>query len=107
MLEIFGNNHDANGAVKWQLEPVGRGTWSTLNMSFDNVPVYLDRGASECAPGGNDYTRIPGWLILGLIAPELVVFTAWHQFMDARETVEDLINLKYETSEKTANSTPL
>ena len=51
----------------------------TLNMPFDNVPVYLDRGTSECAASGNDYTRIPektGWLILGLIVPELTVFTA-------------------------------
>jgi hypothetical protein len=34
--------------------------------------------------------RKAGWLILALIAPELVVFVAWHQFIRAGETAEEM-----------------
>ena len=77
ILQIFGNNHDTNGTFKWQPEPVGRGAWNILSTCFiNNVLVHLDRGASECTASRNGFLRKAGWLILGLIAPELVVFTA-------------------------------
>jgi hypothetical protein len=92
----------ADGAafVSWKSEPATRGTfrllasclitlslcvWTAvhLNIAIEQPPhekwSFLRRIRSSSA-----YRRTK-WVLLGLLAPELVVYTAWRQWSSARE----------------------
>ncbi|KAJ9645741.1 hypothetical protein H2199_002781 [Coniosporium tulheliwenetii] len=61
-----GWTHDSatNDTITWQPEPTVRGTWGILLTCL----------------------RKTGWLVVGLVAPELVAFTALYQFVRAKQT---------------------
>lgn len=64
MSFISGNSSATNDTITWQPEPTVRGTWGILLTCL----------------------RKTGWLVVGLVAPELVAFTALYQFVRAKQT---------------------
>lgn len=111
MLRIFGDPHSENGTITWQPEPLSRGTWSILSTCTLTMflcvwtAVHLNVPPPESTVRA--FLRKTRWLILGLFAPELVVFTAWSQYKAARWTANSLNKSKNNTREPTEHSTPL
>src|SRR5579862_2232635 len=96
MLNIFGNGT----IVSWKPEPTNRGTWTILSSCIITISlciwtaVHLNIPEKEVRPRGwqgimaavlrHQFWRKVGWFVLGLLAPEMVVFTAWSQWQEAR-----------------------
>lgn len=121
MSQMFGNT--TNGTVIWQDEPSKRGTgsilstclittslciWTAVHLNVPRMnPPYWGTPhlLSHCLPHMMDgralvqLLRKVGWLILGLIAPEMVVYTAWHQHREAR-SFQKWVNKKLDKDEK-------
>jgi len=76
--------------ISWQSEPRGRGTWGILNSCVItlifcvytsvhlNVPPYR-------ATKAHKYATKALWTLAGILAPELVLYTAYKQYAAARE----------------------
>ena len=84
----------------WRGDPNGRGTMTllisclaTLSLCVYssihlNVPRYGERRVKY-------WLRFGRWLLTGIFAPELVVFTAWRQYSSARVLQQKIVgNLK-------------
>ncbi|RSL41831.1 hypothetical protein CEP54_015696 [Fusarium duplospermum] len=107
MDRIFGNGSESHRTATWEPEPTRRGTFSILSICLVtlslcvwtavhlNIPSSEER--SQDQPRGDSSEkwswksfrwtaqtlRKAGWMILGILAPELVLFTALQQFGDA------------------------
>ncbi|RSM05123.1 hypothetical protein CDV31_009757 [Fusarium ambrosium] len=118
MDRIFGNGSASHRNATWEPEPTQRGTFSILSTCLItlslcvwtavhlNIPSREERSQDE--PRGDSSEkwslkslrwtaqtfRKAGWMILGILAPELVLFTALQQFWDA----SDLRNLPLEAA---------
>jgi hypothetical protein len=92
--------------TSWYRVPNARGTWQllitcliTINLCVWtavhlNIPEKLDKGLPlRERIWKNYYCRRARWVLLGLLAPELVVYTAWMQWESAR--VFKLVANKY------------
>jgi len=81
-------------APGWVHEPPVRGTWSILyGCVFTLVLcVYSVIHLNVPRPGTrwNHYTRKGAWMLIALVAPEVVLFTAWLQWTSARRFCRDL-----------------
>ncbi|RSM09198.1 hypothetical protein CEP52_004258 [Fusarium oligoseptatum] len=107
MDRIFGNGSASHRNATWEPEPTQRGTFSILSICLItlslcvwtavhlNIPSREERSQNE-PPGASSEKwsrkrfrwaaqtfRKAGWMILGILAPELVLFTALQQFWDA------------------------
>ena len=75
---IFGNGSDT---VHWQPNPNIRGTADILTSCLTTLLlcVWTAVHLNVPEPGRpvKHFFRKVGWLILALLAPELVVYTAW------------------------------
>lgn len=64
-----------NGAA-WRPEPQGRGTWSILSTCILTLSLCiwsaLHLNVPEHGKGGKQLWRKTRWLIVGLVAPEIV-----------------------------------
>ena len=89
--------------TSWHNEPNSRGTWQllttcliTINLCVWtavhlNIPVPIpspDNRPLKIRIWRNYYCRRARWVLLGLLAPELVVYTAWMQWESARKLVQ-------------------
>jgi hypothetical protein len=95
----------ASHYTHWQSEPNTRGTfrllisclitltlcvWTAVHL---NVPVRkpVERSRRRGRRLRSNYwLRRARWVFLGLVAPELVVYTAWRQWSSARAMTRDL-----------------
>ena len=72
---IFGNTTTA-APVRWQAEPISRGTWSVLSSSLFTLGLCLWTALHLNIPQhgktAGQFWRKVGWLVLGLVAPEVV-----------------------------------
>ena len=108
MLPIFGNTV-VNSTASWFPEPAIRGTWTILSSCLIttslwvwtvvhlNIPKKIKEPRQAWRKLGwltkYDQTRRRlGWLILGIIAPEMVTFTAWDQYREAKKLFVDVRN---------------
>ena len=94
MSFIFGNSTERSG---WVSEPDRRGTFSILSACVAimllcvwtalhlNVPLPQENRWHWY--GSIRFWRKTLWLFLGLLAPDLVVYTAWYQFTEARKVL--------------------
>lgn len=72
-------------------EPVTRGTYSLVSSCVFplvlSVWTAIHLNIPEQAPGARQFLRKLAWLVVGLLAPEAVTFTAWNQYADAARLV--------------------
>ena len=82
--------HEYDG---WRGEPSGRGTWSILSMCLITLTlcvwtaVHLNLQGIQ--PPGllgklESILYKPRWIVVGLFAPEILVYIAWSQWLSAR-----------------------
>ncbi|RSL75214.1 hypothetical protein CEP51_011075 [Fusarium floridanum] len=109
MDRIFGNGSASHRTATWEPEPTQRGTFSILSTCLItlslcvwtavhlNIPPREERSQDEPRDDSSEKwslkslrwtaqtLRKAGWMILGILAPELVLFTALQQFWDASD----------------------
>lgn len=85
--------------VGWQSSPTTRGTWSIIIDCLVTLSLCVYTAIHPNVPRqGYTYweflrTRIK-WVSVGIIAPELVVYTAWRQWISANHLNKQLIKSK-------------
>ena len=76
---IFGNGTDI---VHWEASPQSRGTWDILSSCIITlilcVWTAVHLSISPLANFWEPKLRKVGWLVLALLAPEMVAYTAWY-----------------------------
>ncbi|TIA30028.1 hypothetical protein D6C78_09845 [Aureobasidium pullulans] len=86
MFAPFGNQ-TANQTATWHPEPRGRGTFGLLSSCITTLVlcVYtaVHLNIPEHGKERQQYFRKFGWVILGLLAPEIVAWNAWEQYRTA------------------------
>lgn len=110
MIHIFGNPHNENSTITWKPEPLSRGTWSILSTCVLTMFLCIWTAVHLNVPQPQStvraFLRKTRWLILGLFAPELVVFIAWSQYNAAKSTADSLNESKNNTPEQTEDDIP-
>jgi hypothetical protein len=79
--------------------------WSgtfTLTLCVYTV-IHLNIPAI-CKPKWKQYVRKAKWAVIGIFAPEVVLYTAWEQYMSAWELCRKLNSLKHGESKVTPES---
>ncbi|RPD60889.1 hypothetical protein L227DRAFT_501145 [Lentinus tigrinus ALCF2SS1-6] len=84
------SDHDL---VSWRAEPDFRGTFSIFSSCMSTLTVCIwsalhvdiqkGKSATMC------YLTKAGWLVVGLLCPELLLFTAFNQFWEAVRLTKD------------------
>ena len=76
---IFGNG---TNIVHWEASPQTRGTWDILSSCIITLILCVWTAVHlNISPPGSFWEpklRKVGWLILALLAPEMVAYTAWY-----------------------------
>lgn len=92
MVVVFGNV--TNQTTPWTPEPKGRGTWSLLSSCVITIALCawtaLHLNVPEHGTSGRQWLRKTKWLLLGLTAPEMVVYVAWRQRQEAKRLLRDV-----------------
>ncbi|KAK1757757.1 hypothetical protein QBC47DRAFT_164925 [Echria macrotheca] len=88
MSGIFGGGFSAE-TTGWKSDPSHRGTYSILSTCFVTLGLCIWTAIHLNIPEHHaswtrQVCRKIGWMMLGFIAPELVVFTAFQQYRAAR-----------------------
>ncbi|THZ06595.1 hypothetical protein D6C93_01402 [Aureobasidium pullulans] len=93
MFAPFGNQ-TANRTATWHPEPHGRGTFGILSSCITTLVlcVYtaVHLNIPEHGKERQQYFRKFGWVILGLLAPEIVAWNAWEQYRTASRITQDV-----------------
>ncbi|KAJ7838832.1 hypothetical protein B0H13DRAFT_2418945, partial [Mycena leptocephala] len=78
----------------WLDEPNTRGTYSLVSSCIFTLGLCvwtaIHLNIPERASAGRQFLRKLVWLAVGLLAPEVVTFTAWNQYADAARLVREL-----------------
>jgi hypothetical protein len=95
MFEPFGTP-GTNLSAHWHPEPRGRGTFNILSTCLTTMILCVWTAVHLNIPEHNGGTRQkflrkPGWLLLALLAPEIVVWNAWEQRKVARELMDAIV----------------
>jgi hypothetical protein len=83
MFNAFGNATQVPPA-SWRNEPATRGTWNILSSCLITLGLCLWTALHLNIPRHKEgawlsQIRKTGWLLLGLLAPEMLAYTAWYQ----------------------------
>jgi hypothetical protein len=89
MFAPFGTSA-TNISATWYPEPRGRGTFNILSTCLTTMFLCVWTAVHLNIPDRNggtkqNFLRKPGWLLLALLAPEIVAWNAWEQRRIARE----------------------
>ena len=88
MIDVFGNVTNGHTTV-WIPEPNSRGTWSILSSCIITISLCVWTAVHLNIPEHQrrkqQLWRKIKWLLLGLIAPEMVAYVAWHQRKEAKK----------------------
>lgn len=95
MFSPFGDP-TASASAAWHSEPRGRGTFNILSSCLTTMILCVWTAVHLNIPERSGTTnqkflRKPGWLLLALLAPEIVAWNAWEQRQIARELKNDFI----------------
>lgn len=89
MFAPFGDSTVSSSAT-WHPEPRGRGTFNILSSCLTTMilcvwtAVHLNI-ADHNGGTRQKFLRKPGWLLLALLAPEIVAWNPWEQRQAAQE----------------------
>jgi len=83
MFHGFGNATQVYPS-SWRDEPLTRGTWNILSSCLITLGLCLWVALHLSIPRHKEGALIPkirktSWLLLGLLAPEMIAYTAWYQ----------------------------
>lgn len=91
MLNIFGNV-TSNETISWQPEPTTRGTFSVLSICLITISLCvwtaIHLNVPEHEKGVKQVLKKAKWMLVGLVAPELILSIAWCQYIQARAMVK-------------------
>ncbi|THY35378.1 hypothetical protein D6D01_01340 [Aureobasidium pullulans] len=94
-----------NQTAAWHPEPRERGTFSILSSCLTTLVLCVWTAVHLNIPKtGKEHLqkyRKAGWLVLGLLAPELVAWNAWEQYRKASRITQKV----YQTYPRTPTST--
>ena len=85
--------------VSWQKSPNLRGTWDLLISCAFTLVICVYSTVHLNLPGDEPrcrwcrvwwHLRKPGWIAIGILAPEIVVYTAWRQWVSARALTNEM-----------------
>ncbi|KAL8659400.1 MAG: hypothetical protein Q9202_007149 [Teloschistes flavicans] len=110
MVYFFGN-YTVNGTSSWVPEPNGRGTWSLLSTCIITISLCVWSAVHLNVPehhkAHSQYLRKFKWLLLGLFAPELVVYVAWQQRQEANKISTEINKIYRELGPLSRERDPL
>ena len=96
MLHPFGND-TVSPPAQWHPEPNFRGTWSVLSSClltmFLCVWTAVHLNLPEHKKEREQTLRKVGWLLLALVAPEVVAWNAFEQRREVKELTQDMRKL--------------
>ena len=96
MFDLFGNGTIAP-PVNWQPEPSTRGTTDILSTCLITLGLCLWSALHLNIPQHGKTSqqkwRKCGWLVLGLLAPEMIAYTAWAQLRAAKKLDDEMKRL--------------
>ena len=94
MVVAFGNATSTYNSPIWHGEPNKRGSWSLLSSCVITIALCawtaLHLNVPEHGTADRQWLRKTKWLVLGLLAPEVVVYVAWRQRREAARVVSDV-----------------
>ncbi|KIV84738.1 hypothetical protein PV11_00498 [Exophiala sideris] len=83
------NTMDSNDTISWMSEPNVRGTFELLRSCLITLSLCVYTAVHLNVPSTTTKGKLlvaqVKWILCGMFAPELVVFTAWSQWVSARE----------------------
>lgn len=92
MVVAFGNATE--DTAPWVASPTVRGTWELLSSCLITISLCvwtaLHLNVPEHGTSDRQWLRKTKWLVLGLVAPEMVVYVAWRQRFEARRLLRDV-----------------
>lgn len=95
MMNVFGNI-TSNRTTAWVAEPTVRGTWGILSTCILTISLCVwtavHLNIPEHRKTKRQIWRKFKWLLLGLLAPEMVAYVAWHQRKKAKEILDHVRN---------------
>lgn len=82
------NSHEESSTIGWVSEPDGRGTFSLMTSCMLTLSLCVWSAMHLNIPHYRESTwqfwlRHVKWGLVGVFAPELVVFAAWRQYISA------------------------
>jgi hypothetical protein len=94
----------------WVSEPDGRGTWGILysNLFTLSLCVYSAIHLNVPAQGETSsaqFWRKTKWVLVAIVAPEVILYSAWQQYYIASRFCQDLYKIKLERAGLTTIST--
>ena len=93
MINVFGN-FTTDGTSGWAPEPTVRGTWGILSSCIITISLCIWTAVHLNIPEHHkkkqQIWRKLKWLVLGLLAPEMVAYVAWHQRKKAKEILQQV-----------------
>ncbi len=95
MIDVFGN-FTPNRTSTWVPEPTVRGTWGILSSCLITISLCVwtavHLNIPEHQKTRRQLWRKIKWLVLGLLAPEMVAYVAWHQRKEAKNILRHIRN---------------
>lgn len=91
----FQNLTYTQSTVPWTSKPSGRGTLNIIYNSACTLALCVWNSVHLNIPAVREnewttYRRQAKWVIIALLAPELLVFTAFQQYLAARKFLKEL-----------------
>lgn len=100
------NTTDDRFATSWVAEPGERGTWSIIYSCIFTIGLCVWSALHLNIPCHADTKRVlwprrAKWVLLGIIAPELVLYSAFQQYFAAKQVCKEMLkNLEAEKNLK-------
>ena len=100
-MQSMSTNHTY---VAWQSEPNVRGTWGLVSSCVITLTLCVYTAVHLNVPERNitkskRYLRRLKWVFCGILAPEIVVFTAWRQWSSAIKLTKEMQKLQKQVSQ--------
>ncbi|MCJ1241384.1 hypothetical protein MMC14_009389 [Varicellaria rhodocarpa] len=101
------NSDSSQTTVGWVPDPYGRGTFSLVLSCVITLSICVWSAIHLNIPPPNErllqgYLRTSKWVVLGIVAPELVVFAAWRQLISAKALQDRIQELhRHDSQSKT------
>ena len=102
LLLMPGSGCAGSEYVSWQSSPNVRGTWDLLISCTFTLVICVYTTVHLNLPGDKPtcwrcrlrwHLRKPGWVAVGIFAPEIVVYTAWRQWVSAQALTKKMKNI--------------
>lgn len=95
----------------WQPDPPGRGTWSLLYSCVFTLVLCVWNAIHLNVPSSDESSSVGlrrkiKWVLIALVAPEIVVFVAFQQWLTAMTFLWGLKRIAAKNPEKTARVSP-